>query len=128
MKTLLIQFFTWWNSATWGTRFFTWRKGEFVGSDEFGNRYYSERGGKKRWVIYNGLAEASTIPSGWHGWMHHRVDTPPVAENYNPREWQKPHKPNMTGSAEAYRPQGSILTPQKRPAVSGDYEAWKPGN
>ncbi len=128
MKTLLIQFFTWWNSATWGTRVFTWRKGEFVGSDEFGNQYYSERGGKKRWVIYNGLAEASTIPPGWHGWMHHRVDTPPVDETYKAREWQKSHKPNMTGTAEAYRPQGSILTPEKRPTVSGDYQAWKPGS
>ncbi|MBA5776934.1 NADH:ubiquinone oxidoreductase subunit NDUFA12 [Stappia sp. F7233] len=128
MNSLFVQFFTWWNSATWGTRFFTWRKGEYVGADQFGNKYYRERGGKKRWVIYNGLAEASTIPPGWHGWMHHRVDTPPVDENYAPREWQKDHKPNLTGTAAAYRPQGSILTEDQRPKVSGDYQAWTPGN
>ena len=74
MKSLLLQFFTWWNGATWGTRFFTWRKGEFVGTDEFGNSYYRERGGKKRWVIYKDLAEASQIPPGWHGWMHCHSD------------------------------------------------------
>ncbi|WP_029057199.1 NADH:ubiquinone oxidoreductase subunit NDUFA12 [Stappia stellulata] len=126
MKSLLLQFFTWWNGATWGTRFFTWRKGEFVGTDEFGNSYYRERGGKKRWVLYKDLAEASQIPSGWHGWMHHRVDTPPSEVDYTPRSWQKPHLPNGTGTPAAYRPKGSILTPEHRPQVSGDYDAWSP--
>ncbi|WP_093810791.1 NADH:ubiquinone oxidoreductase subunit NDUFA12 [Stappia sp. ES.058] len=126
MKSLLVQFFTWWNGATWGTRFFTWRKGEFVGNDEFGNSYYRERGGKKRWVIYKDLAEASQIPSGWHGWMHHRVDTPPSEVAYTPRSWQQSHRPNATGTPGAYRPKGSILTPEHRPKVSGDYEAWSP--
>ena len=45
MKTFLLQFFTWWNGQTLGTRFWTWRKGEFVGSDEAGNRYYREKNG-----------------------------------------------------------------------------------
>ncbi|HET7716433.1 MAG TPA: NADH:ubiquinone oxidoreductase subunit NDUFA12, partial [Bauldia sp.] len=27
MKRFLLQFFTWWNGQTLGTRFFTWRKG-----------------------------------------------------------------------------------------------------
>jgi NADH:ubiquinone oxidoreductase subunit len=126
MKSLLLQFFTWWNGATWGTRFFTWRKGEFVGTDEFGNSYYRERGGKKRWVIYKDLAEASQIPSGWHGWMHHRVDTPPSEVDYTPRDWQKPHVANATGTPAAYRPKGSILTPESRPQVTGDYQAWSP--
>ena len=125
MKTLL-QFFTWWNSATWGTRFFTWRKGEFVGNDEFGNAYYRERGGNRRWVIYNGPAEASMIPPGWHGWMHHRTDTPPTETDYKARAWQAPHHGNRTGTHEAYRPKGSILTAESRPKVSGDYQAWTP--
>ena len=128
MKTLILQFFTWWNSATWGTRFFTWRKGEFVGNDEFGNAYYRERGGKKRWVIYKDLTEASMIPPGWHGWMHHRVDTPPTETDYARRDWEKEHEPNPTGTPHAYRPKGSILTPEDRPEVTGDYQAWTPGN
>lgn len=134
MREFLTQFFTWWNGQTLGTRFFTWRAGEFVGEDEFGNRYYRRKGGKidpalgfdRRWVIYNGPAEASTIPPGWYGWMHHSVDVPPTEAEYAPREWQKPHRANMTGTPEAYRPPGSILTPERRPRVTGDYDAWSP--
>ena len=127
MKHLLLTFFTWWNSDTWGTRFFTWRKGEFVGTDETGNKYYKERGGKRRWVIYKNMAEASLIPAGWHGWMHYRTDTPPSEELYKAKEWELVHSPNLTGTPNAYRPKGSILTPEKRPEVTGDYQAWTPG-
>ncbi|WP_421859119.1 NADH:ubiquinone oxidoreductase subunit NDUFA12 [Oricola sp.] len=131
MKDFLLQFFTWWNGTTLGTRFFTWRFGERVGEDEFGNVYYQgsqdAEGRTRRWVRYNGYADGSAVPPGWHGWMHHRVDTPPADENYKPREWQKPHKPNLTGTAGAYRPDGSMFTPQSRPAVTGDYDAWTPG-
>ena len=124
MKTFFTQFFTWWTGQTLGTRLFTWRKGEFVGEDETGNRYYRERNGLKRWVIYNGYAEASKIPPGWHAWMHHRSDAPPGA--YQPREWEKPHEPNLTGTAQAYRPPGSILGPKPRTPGEPDYEAWRP--
>jgi NADH:ubiquinone oxidoreductase subunit len=124
MKRFLLEFFTWWNGQTAGTRFWTWRKGEFVGEDELGNRYYRQRNGNRRWVIYNGVAEASAIPPGWHGWMHYRVDTPPGA--YRPREWEKPHEPNLTGTAAAYRPKGSILGAMTTPKSDGDYDAWRP--
>lgn len=126
MKNFLLQIFTWWNGQTLGTRFFTWRKGERVGEDAYGNVYYRERAGKRRWVIYNGLAEASRVPPEWHGWLHHTVDTPPTEQAYTPRPWQKPHRPNLTGTPGAYRPKGSILTPQRRPRATGDYEAWSP--
>ena len=126
MKDLLLQIFTWWNGQTMGTRFWTWRKGEFVGEDENGNCYYRERGGDRRWVIYNGDAEASRIPPGWHGWMHYRTDVAPSEEEYAAHEWEKPHEPNHTGTPGAYRPPGSILTPERRPEVTGDYEPWTP--
>jgi NADH:ubiquinone oxidoreductase subunit len=77
-------------------------------------------------VIYSNLAEASKIPPDWHGWMHYTVDTPPTAEKYAPRPWQKPHRMNMTGTAQAYRPSGSILASGKRPPATGDYEPWQP--
>ena len=59
MKSFLLKLFTWWNSQTFGTQFWTWMYGEFVGEDEFGNRYYRTRDGKidkalgfeRRWVI-----------------------------------------------------------------------------
>src|SRR6476620_9336257 len=64
MKAFLIRFFTWWNGQTFGTQVWTSLYGEFVGEDEFGNRYYRTKGGKidpvllfeRRWVIYNGIA------------------------------------------------------------------------
>jgi NADH:ubiquinone oxidoreductase subunit len=129
---LLKQIFTWWNGQTIGTRFYTWRKGERVGEDEFGNVYYRAPSAlpdsipERRWVIYNGYAEASAIPPGWHGWMHHRTDMPPSQDKeYVRREWEKPHQPNLTGTPGAYRPPGSLLSP--RPAhVPPDYEAWRP--
>jgi NADH:ubiquinone oxidoreductase subunit len=124
MKTFLLQFFTWWNGQTLGTRFDTWRKGRFVGSDEAGNRYYTDKAGTRRWVIYNGVAEASAIPAAWHGWMHHREDEPPAA--YTPREWEKPHEPNLTGTALAYRPPGSILRARPETPGEADYEPWTP--
>jgi NADH:ubiquinone oxidoreductase subunit len=125
VKRFLLQFFTWWNGQTLGTRFFTWRKGVFVGEDQYGNRYYRERKGRKRWVIYNGGVEATVVPPGWYGWLHYQVDEPP-AEEYRARAWQKPHQPNLTGTPLAYRPPGSVLASEERPRVTGDYDAWKP--
>lgn len=135
MKQFVLKIFTWWNSQTFGTQLSTWRFGEKVGEDEAGNRYYRTRGGKidptlgfeRRWVIYNGEAEASRIPPGWYGWMHHTSDTPPVDENYAPRPWQKPHRPNPTGTPAAYRPSGSTLSQNRRQRATGDYTAWTPG-
>jgi NADH:ubiquinone oxidoreductase subunit len=134
--TRLLQAFTWWNGTTWGTSFTTWLRGEFVGEDEFGNRYFRTRKGRvdpalgleRRWVIYNGVAEASTIPPSWYRWMQHTSDTPPTAETYVPREWEKPHVPNLTGTAEAYRPRGSILRPDPEEGITRGYDAWTPGN
>jgi len=126
MKQLIAELFIWWHGQTLGMRVKTWLKGHHVGNDEAGNRYYVDKKTDRRWVLYNGPAEASAIPAGWHGWMHHRVDTPPTEERYQPRAWEKGHKQNLTGTAGAYRPDGSLLTKGERPRVTGDYEAWSP--
>ena len=132
MKSILAQIFTWWNGQNLNTRFDTWRHGKKVGTDEAGNIYYEGgkdyEGNPRRWVIYNGYSEASAVPPGWHGWLHHRNDTPPTSEDYKPREWEKSHIPNLTGSPAAYRPKGSVLGTQERPRVTGDYDAWTPGS
>lgn len=126
------ELFTWWNGNTIGTRWFTFRRGEFVGEDDKGNKYYQETkngplGYKRRWVTYNGISEASEIPAEWHGWMHYTVDIPPTEEEYENRHWQKQHIANRTGTPNAYRPAGSALNPdRKRPKTTGDYEAWRP--
>lgn len=123
---LLAELFIWWHKQTLGVRLWTLFQGRFVGTDEFGNRYYRGKKNNRRWVIFNGYAEASAIPPGWHGWMHHRTDTSPADETYAPHDWEKAHQPNLSGTAAAYRPDGSILNKGRRPKVTGDYEAWSP--
>ena len=68
-----------------GTRLLTWLRGEYVGIDSLGNRYYRDkrprallRGGgrasrEKRWVVYAGEPEGSKVPPEWHAWLHHTV-------------------------------------------------------
>ena len=122
---IFTELFAWWTGNTIGTRLYTWRKGERVGEDGLGNAYYQERDGERRWVIYSSLAEPSQIPPAWHAWLHHTVDVPPTLEDYRPRPWEQAHRPNLTGTYEAYRPPGSTLRPgaTKQPL---DYEPWQP--
>jgi NADH:ubiquinone oxidoreductase subunit len=130
---ILSEIFSWWGGNTWSNRLYTAVRGRFVGSDEAGNRYYVQRRGvgplgvPRRWVIYKNGAEASKVPPDWHGWMHYLVDVPPTQESYTPRPWQQPHRMNMTGTPEAYRPSGSILKSGRRPKATGDYKPWQPG-
>lgn len=112
-----------------GTLLHTWINGRLVGIDHFGNRYYQQKGERgvkaRRWVIYKGLAEPSKVPPEWHGWLHHIEGcTPSDAEDHY--SWQKPHKPNLTGTSGAYFPPGHVLAGGKRMAATGDYTPWKP--
>ena len=126
MWNFIKQLFIWWDGQTLGTRFFTWRKGKSVGKDDAGNEYFQTKDGKRRWMIFNGHTEGSAVPPGWHGWMHHRVDTPPSEQSYSARVWEAPHTPSKTGTAQAYRPPGSILSNNPKPAAKQGYEAWTP--
>lgn len=122
--------------TTLGTRLLTWLRGELVGSDSYGNRYYrlkgdkpSGRGGgrfsrERRWVLYAGEPEGSKVPAEWHAWLHHTVDDVPGPRTRYP--WEKPHQPNLTGSAAAYHPRGSVLRGSHRAPAAGDYEPWSP--
>ena len=134
IKEFLLRSLTWWNGQTWGTWLFTWRKGQLVGRDEFGNAYYRafghtidpSIGSERRWVIYDGEAELSKVPPAWRGWLAHTHDIPPSEESYTPRDWEKPHLPNLTGTPMAYMPQGSTKGAGERPPATGDYVAWSP--
>lgn len=118
-----------------GTRLYTWWRGEQVGVDAFGNRYYREKGGvrrdvgglgrERRWVIYHGEVDGSKVPAEWHAWLHHTVDTPPLGERRK-QPWVKPHIPNLTGTPLAYRPRGHELMGGHRAKATGDYEPWRP--
>ncbi|MFQ6549803.1 NADH:ubiquinone oxidoreductase subunit NDUFA12 [Aestuariibius sp. 2305UL40-4] len=124
LKTFLGRILTWWNGQTIGTQIFTWRRGEKVGEDTDGNVYYQTDGGKRRWVIFNGEAEASKVSPDWHGWLHHTWDEPPTESPLPKKAWEKPHIPNMTGTPAAYAPPGSIRRSDPKPQT--DYEAWSP--
>ncbi|MDB5438996.1 MAG: NADH:ubiquinone oxidoreductase subunit [Caulobacteraceae bacterium] len=133
MLKLLTSIFTWWNGATIGIHFTIAKRGVFVGQDEFGNKYYQAKDNKdsyddrkRRWVTYNGLAEASRVPPDWHGWLHYTFDEPPTVDPLMRRAWEKDHIPNMTGTVEAWRPQGAISESGQRPPATGDYQAWSP--
>jgi NADH:ubiquinone oxidoreductase subunit len=117
---------TWWNGSTIGTTIYTWRNGQFVGEDIFGNRYYRDKTGRRRWVIYKTIAEPSQVPAEWHGWLHHTYAEPPTVDPPKVQPWETEHVPNLTGTPYAYRPAGSLLSSGQRPAATGDYEAWRP--
>jgi len=129
---VLDKIFTWWNGATIGTLFTIAKRGVLVGADENGNRYYQSRdnisydGRKRRWVVYNGYAEASKVTPDWHGWLRYTNEEPPTVAPLKRRRWERDHEPNMSGTPLAWRPQGSLANEGVRPAATGDYEAWKP--
>ncbi|MCW5733604.1 MAG: NADH:ubiquinone oxidoreductase subunit NDUFA12 [Enhydrobacter sp.] len=116
---------------TFGTWLFTKMRGELVGSDAQGNRYFQDKRPvsgqrRKRWVMYNGDVEASRVPPDWHGWLHYTTDAPPPAGGLPRKTWQKDHVRNLSGTDLAYRPSGStlVISPDK---PKPPYEAWRPG-
>ncbi len=116
------------------TRIKTWLHGREIGRDGVGNVYYEDKrkrdsGGigapKRRWVVYAGAPEASSVPPEWHAWLHYTVDEPLKVVA---RAWIKPHQANATGTEAGYRPAGHDYQGGARARASGDYEAWTPGS
>ncbi len=118
MLTMFKEIFTWWNHQTLGTRIYTIIYGKFIGKDDFGNKYYQSKKGK-RWVIYNGEVEATKIPNEWYSWMHFTNNKIENLHNIEKYKWQKPHKSNQTGSKDAYRPD------KKNNDIKKKYKSWK---
>ena len=117
--------------TTMVTRVMTWLQGEHVATDHFGNRYYRERAKpsdrrRRRWVVYKQEDKASRVPPSWHAWLHYTTDQLPDDSKAKIPAWQKEHKPNLTGTAAAYRPPGHTLEGGKRAPATGDYEPWRP--
>ena len=110
---------------------YTFLNGALVGRDEVGNKYFRGRGRKlngreRRWVVFKDKAEASSVPPEWHAWLHFTVDVPLTEEAAKAPRWQQPHRPNLTGTPDAYRPKGHEFEGGKRSRSTGDYEAWSP--
>ena len=113
-----------------GTRLYTFFYGKYVGKDEYGNKYYIDKKNNdltsKRWVMFKGEIEATKIPPHWHAWLHKSIDDPPI--NYSHKfKWQKDHKPNLTGTKEAYFPSSHPLSKNYESNKNEmDYESWDP--
>ena len=124
LMTSILRSVTWWNGQTLNTQLWTWRNGVKVGEDSQGNIFYENKEKSRRWVIYNGEAEASRVDPDWHGWLHHTWDAAPTQTPLTHKPWQKPHQENLTGTPLAYSPKGSIRRAEPKPR--SDYEAWTP--
>ncbi len=109
-----------------------WVSGDYVGADQFGNRYYRAKARRnynheRRWVKYeSGHVEATEVPPEFHGWLHHQTDVFPNHTNGYRKPWQKDHEPNLTGTTLAYKPKGHLLNEGRRNRATGDYQAWTP--
>ena len=118
MLTAIKEIFTWWNQQTFGTRLNTILFGKYVGEDEFGNKYYKNKSGK-RWVIYNGEIDASKIPGDWYSWMHYTNNKIENVHELKKYDWQKDHLPNQTGTQNSYHPKKNNNATEKK------YNSWQ---
>lgn len=124
--------FTWWTGQTFGTWAKTAFRGREVGRDEEGNIYYEDRRGDdgrvgKRWVLYAKSNDSSRVPPEWHMWLHRLRDAPPSEAPLLVRPWEKPWRPNPTGTAGAELPPGALAAGGHRAPAAADYRAWTPG-
>ena len=115
------QIFIWWHRQTLGTFLKTLFFGKYVGRDEYGNKYYKSKK-NERWVVYGKESEASKITSDWYLWIHFLKKNKPSKDS-NKFSWQIKHKENMTGTKEAYKPEGSLTSDLKKNTKK--YETWK---
>jgi NADH:ubiquinone oxidoreductase subunit len=123
----LSKTFTWWNGATVGTSIFTRRFGNEVGRDHEGNVYYADKKQPgRRWVIYNGSNDGSRVPPNWQAWLRGTIDELPDKALPPERKWQQKPTANLTGTIDAFRPDGALGSGRLRPASTGDYEPWIP--
>ncbi len=121
MITFLKQIFTWWHRQTVGTFIYTLFTGKLMGKDQFGNKYY-KNSKDRRWVIFKNNIEASKIPPEWHAWIHFTNRNVPLDENEK-FSWQKKYVENLTGTSEAYKPDGSLTSESQ--IKNKKYETWK---
>ena len=62
-------------------------------------------------------------PPDWHSWIHFLKINKPSNEEKK-FFWQKQYEENLTGTARAYKPEGSLTSGLKKNMKK--YEIWKP--
>ena len=118
MLTFIKQIFVWWNQQTLGTRIYTFFFGKFKGKDDFGNKYYESKNGR-RWVIYKDEIDATKISNKWYSWMHFTKNKLENNHDFEKYSWQKPHQENTTGTNKSYHPN------KKNNEENKKYKSWK---
>lgn len=125
-QSMAFKIFTWWSGPTFGTWLNTLLHGREVGRDADGNVYYAGKKGARRWVIYAGSNDSSNVPPEWHLWLHQTRADPPSEVPLPVKAWEKPWRPNPTGTNAAELPKGALAAGGRRAASSADYRAWSP--
>ncbi len=92
--------------------------------DDQGNIYYHSKDDKRRWVIYNGEAEASRVSPDWHGWLHRTWNDTPVAKPLVHKACGAPHQEKPDRHACCLCACGSLN--RAAPVKRSDYDAWQP--
>ena len=119
MLTFIKQIFTWWNRQTLATRIQTILFGKLVGKDSFGNKYYTNKSGK-RWVVYKDEVDASKISDDWYSWIHFIPNKIENSHELKKYYWQKNHLPNLTGTKDSYHPNKN-----KKDEINKKYKSWR---
>ncbi|PPR39192.1 MAG: hypothetical protein CFH29_00400 [Alphaproteobacteria bacterium MarineAlpha7_Bin1] len=114
-------------------RIYTFLFGNLVGYDMLGNHYYQRKsnnnraannGRSERWVVYNGVIEASFIPPMWHSWLHHNTD------DFPSDGLTKPNKKKIEAArsrvSKKYFPPGHMSLDKKRTQKKRNYQSWSP--
>ena len=101
-----------------------------VGEDDYGNIYYVDKSKtptnnyrERRWIIYNGIVEASKVPQEWNAWLHHVTKNIPKKTIRKPK-WFKKHLPNQTGTMNSIIPKNKII----KDKINNLYSTWKPND
>ena len=115
--------FTWWTARRWN-RLFQLEERPQVGSDAAGNSYFEAKKGGRRWVMYAGSTTSAVPPKVCL--LTRQIEGLPDDVLPPAPRFLKAATPNLTGTADAYRPTGALEKGGRRQAASGDYQAWTP--
>ena len=104
-------------------------KGNLIGEDMFGNKYYENRDlpyDRCRWVVYADKVDynATSIPPEWHGWVNYINDYPPTTHEYKKPIYAIQPYITRTGTSGAYQPKGAWSNTEQRKWKKMQY--WQP--
>ena len=98
-----------------GTLIYSFLCGKKVGVDSAGNIFFvHKKKSKKKWVLYKRKIDPTLISVEWQTWLTDKEfsDVPEKKDkNYN---WEKPRKPNQSGTKDAYHPKHNSRDTNKK--------------